>query len=166
MGLLSSLAKLFKALIKAIVNFIKKYFMVILMVVLIVCAVYFAPAIAGWLSSVGAPSFLSSAFTWVGANVTPLLSAAWNGITSLGNSTYEAFSAASLGTKAAIVTGISAAIAPEETAAVIADAGTLVGDSVAALASGIMSSPVGWAVIGLAAWLFFGGSKNKEREST
>lgn len=166
MGLIGSIGKLFKALIKAIVNFIKKYFMVILMVVLVVCAVYFAPAIAGWLSSVGAPSFLSSAFTWVGANVTPLLSAAWNGVASLGNSAYEAFSAASLGTKAAIVTGISAAIAPEETAAVIADAGALVGDSVAALASGVMSSPIGWAVIGLAAWFLIGSSKNTVKEST
>lgn len=155
MGLLSSLGKLLKAIIRAIVNFVKKYLLVIILIVLIVCAIYFAPLIAGWLTSVGAPTWLSTAFTWVGANITPLLSVAWDGVAALGQAAWSAFSGASIGTKAAIITGISAAIAPEETTQVLTDVGELAADSVGSLLSGVASSPVGLVAIGVCAWWLF-----------
>lgn len=160
MGLLSSIGKLLKAIIRAIVNFIKKYLSVIISIVLIVCAIYFAPVIAGWLTSVGAPTWLSTAFTWAGANVTPLLSVAWDGVAALGSAAWSAFSGASIGTKAAIITGVSAAIAPEETGRVLTDVGELAADTVGSLLSGAASSPVGLIAIGILAWWLF--SREKE----
>lgn len=160
MGLLSAIAKLFKAIIRAIINFVKKYFAIILMIVLICVAIYFAPAIAGWLTSVGAPEFLVSAFTWVGQSVTPLMSAAWEGLGNLASSAYGAFSKAEIGTKAGLLLGLSAAIAPEETAAVIAEAGGVVGTLAGAAVSGILGSSGGVIIFGvLAAWLLLRSGK-------
>lgn len=163
MGLLSAIAKLFKAIIKAIVNFVKKYFAIILMIVLICVAIYFAPAIAGWLTSVGAPEFLVTAFTWVGQNVTPLMTAAWEGLGNLASSAYGAFSRAEIGTKAGILLGLSAAIAPEETAAVIAEAGGVAGTLAGAAISGILGSSGGVIIFGfLAAWFLLRGKKEED----
>lgn len=162
MGLLSAIAKLFKAIIRAIVNFVKKYFAIILMIVLICVAIYFAPAIAGWLTSVGAPDFLVTAFTWVGQNVTPLMSSAWEGLGKLASSGYDAFSKAQIGTKAGILLGLAAAIAPGETAAVIAEAGGVVGTLAGAAISGVLGSSGGVIIFGcLAAWLLLRGKKKE-----
>lgn len=165
MGLFSAIAKLFRAIIKAIVNFVKKYWKIILMIVLIVVAIYFAPAIAGWLTSVNAPSFLVTGMQWVGANITPMLTSGWAGVTELAGQAWNAFSAASIGTKAAIVTGLSAAIAPEETAEVLKEAGALTGGLITGLASGLLSSPVGLVIAGVCAWLLFRGkSKDNDKQ--
>lgn len=161
MGILSAIGRLFKAIWNAIVNFIKKYFWIILLIIIIVCVVYFAPLIAGWLTSVGAPTWLSTAFTWIGANITPLLSTAWSGITAVAGGAWDAFASASIGTKAAIVLGAAAAIAPEETAALIGEAGQFVGDTIGTVVTGFVSSPFGLAVAaGLVWWFFFRKKEN------
>lgn len=165
MGLFSAIAKLFRAIIKAIVNFVKKYWKIILMIVLIVVAIYFAPAIAGWLTSVNAPSFLVTGMQWAGANLTPMLASGWSGVTQLAGSAWNAFSAASIGAKAAIVTGLAAAIAPEETAEVLKEAGALTGELVTGLASGLLSSPVGLIVAGVFAWLLLRGDGKSSEDS-
>lgn len=168
MGLLGSLGKLIGAIFGAIFKFIKKYLAIILIIVIIVCLIYFAPAIAGWLGSVGAPSWLTTTFTWVGQNLTqPListLSSCWNGVSSMFSSGYKSFADATIGTKAAIVTGLSAAIAPTETAAVLADAATLASSTVGSIVSGVASSPLGMAVIAGAIWYFFFSDRKKEPE--
>lgn len=168
MGVLSSIGRLFKAIWKAIVKFIKKYWLLIVAIILIVCLIYFAPLIAGWLTSVGAPTWLSTAFTWVGANITPLLSTAWSGITALAGGAWDAFASASIGTKTALLLGAAAAIAPEETADLIADvatfAGEVAGDVLGAAVGGLASSPLGFAVLaGLGIWLFMGSGSSGEK---
>lgn len=154
MGVLSSIGRLFKAIWKAIVDFVKKYFWIILLIILIVCAIYFAPLIAGWLTSVGAPTWLSSAFTWIGTNITPLLSMAWEGITTIAGYAYDAFSASSIGTKASLVLGAAAAIAPEETAELIGSVGELAFDGIGAVVGGVLNSPIGLPVVAFLAWWF------------
>lgn len=166
MGLLGSLGKLIGAIFGAIFKFIKKYLAIILIIVIIVCLIYFAPAIAGWLGSVGAPSWLTTTFTWIGQNLTqPListLSSCWNGVSSLFSSGYKSFADASIGTKAAIVTGLSAAIAPSETAAVLADAAALASSTIGSVVAGVASSPLGMAVIAGAIWYFFFSDRKKD----
>lgn len=166
MGILSAIGRVFKAIFKAIISFIKKYWKIILAVILIVCVIYFAPAIAGWLTSVGAPTWLSSAFTWIGANITPLLSSAWSGITALAGGAWDAFSSASLGTKALLVLGAAAALAPEETEALIGETmSTLVGVAgtvAGGILSGITSSPWGIAALAFGVWWFFLRDKDDE----
>lgn len=166
MGLLGSLGKLIGAIFKWIVNFVKKYLAIILTIVIIVCLIYFAPAIAGWLGSVGAPSWLTTAFTWVGETITPSLisglSSCWSGISSMFSSGWTSFSNATLGTKAAIVSGLSAAIAPSETAAVISDAAGLVVSTGGTFLSSLASSPWGVTVIAGAVWWFFFRKKGED----
>lgn len=166
MGLLGSLGKLIGAIFGAIFKFIKKYLAIILIIVIIVCLIYFAPAIAGWLGSVGAPSWLTTTFTWVGQNLTqPListLSSCWNGVSSMFSSGYKSFADATIGTKAAIVTGLSAAIAPTETAAVLADAASLASSTIGSVVAGVASSPLGMAVIAGAIWYFFFSDRKKD----
>jgi Ca2+/Na+ antiporter len=167
--MLSSLVKLIKKIISKIIDLVKEIFKKLWPLLLIIAIVFFAPAIAGFLGSIGAPQFLVSAFTWVGSTVTPILtsglSALWSGATSIASSGWSAFKAASMSTKLALVTGASALIAPEETAEFIGDAAEFVADTavgiVGAIASGILSNPLILVGGALALWLLF---RNKKQE--
>lgn len=159
MSLLGALFKLIKKIIGAIIKFIKKYLVIILLIIVICCAIYFAPAIAAWLGSVGAPTWMATAFQWAGTYVTPTFTTwvgyLWDGVSAISNKAWTAFSNARTGTQLAIATGLSAAIAPDETAEVIAEAGELAGDVVGSVASGLLSSPGSLILAGLGVWYFF-----------
>lgn len=166
MSLLGALFKLIKKIIGAIIKFIKKYLVIILLIIVICCAIYFAPAIAAWLGSVGAPAWMTTAFQWVGTYITPAFTTwvgyLWDGVSAISNKAWTAFSNARTGTQLAVATGLAAAIAPEETAAVIAEAGELAGDVVGSVVSGLLSSPGGLILAGAAIWYFFFKDKSRE----
>lgn len=157
--LFKAILGVFKRILRMIVNFVKKYWWVILMVV----AIYFAPVISSWLTSAGAPSWLSGAFSWVAGNVTPYVTSlvTWLGSSagSVVGSVGSWFSSLSFSQQAAVALGAAALIAPQETADVI-DAGVgAIGDVVgtvgAAIAGSVLSQPLVWVAAGLALWLLW-----------
>lgn len=157
-----SLWAIIKRILKAIIDFIKKYWWIILIIV----AIWFAPSISAFLASSGAPAWLSGAFTWIGANLTPTLmtvgSYLWSGAQTVGSGVADIWSGLSVGTKAALVVGASALIAPEETAAALEALSEGLGDVLGAGVGALVSSPLGIVVLGaLAFWLFAG--KGSER---
>lgn len=162
MKILKAIWAAIKTVIKAIVKFIKKYWWIILVVV----AIYFAPTIAGWLSSAGAPSWLSGAFTWIGSTITPTLTSlvSWvaSGAGSLWSASTSAWASLSFGQQLALGIGAVAALAPEETAAAIDSVGSFIGDTVAtvggAVASGLFGGNGLWLIGGgLALWWLLSG---------
>lgn len=159
MSLLGALWNLVKAIFGAIFKFIKKYLAIILVILIIVCIIYFAPAIAAWLGSVGAPGWLVTAFEWIGTTITPTFTQwvgyLWDGVSSLASKSWTAYSNAGLGTQLSIATGLAAAIAPEETAALLEEAGSLIGDVIGNLATGLLTTPVGLGIAAFAVWWLF-----------
>lgn len=174
MSILSSILDwikaVFKKLVEFIVDFIKKYWVLIA----IVAIIWFAPAIGAYLGSIGAPSFITSAFTWIGATVTPVLisglTASWAWVSAGATSAWAAFAGASLVTQAAIVIGAGVLLAPEETAELISEtaelAAELITTVVGAVASGTgISSALAIGGIGLLAyWFFIGRSSDDDRQ--
>lgn len=155
-----AIKKVFSKILNAIKAFIKKFWVVLL----VVAALWFAPAIGGWFASIGAPSWLTSAFSWVGANVTPTVTSigSWlaSGGKALGSSIADGWAALSLGQKAAVGVGGMALLAPEETADFLQEAakdlGDLAGDVVGGVTAGFVSSPVGTLImVGLGVWALF-----------
>lgn len=172
MSLLGSLGDLIKALIKKIVDFVKKLFKKLWPLILLVVVVIYAPVIGGWLSANGA-TWLGSAFSWVGTNVTPwvssTLSSIWSGAKALAGKAWSAFKGLELGQQASIITGASALLAPEETAAVLGEAASLATDLFLATAGGIVSSvlsnPIALVALGVGAyWLLGGFSSSSDTE--
>lgn len=153
MGLFSSLFKLIKAIIKKIVAAVKKIVKAIWPLLLIVAAIYFAPVVGSFFSSIGMPSIGTFFSTTVGSLTAPVgswLSSLWGGVTSLGGSAWAAFKSLELGTQIAAVTGAAALLAPEETADVIAEVGTVIGDVAGTLVGGVAS--------GIPTWVWLGGA--------
>lgn len=143
MGILSRLFKAIfaaiKKLVKAVVGLIKKFWPILL----IFAAIYFAPAITGFLSSMGAPSFLTSTFSWVATTLTPYATSAvsWlmSGAGSLWTSATQAFAGLTLGQKAALTVGALAMLAPDETKDFLVEVGETVGDSVAIVGGSLLA---------------------------
>lgn len=165
MGLLSAIGRLFKAIFKKLLNLIKRIFKKLWWVILVLAIIWFAPAILGYLTSIGAPSFLTTAFSAI-STVTPYLTSAvsWisSGAGSLISSAWSGYKSLELGTQLAIAGGAAALIVPEETTDVIKEAGKLAGDVIGATAGaagsivkGFFSSPGGLALAGLGIWYFF-----------
>lgn len=169
MGILSALwdliAKIFDAIFSWLGDFLGDWFLVILIIV----AIWFAPVITAWLTSVGAPGFLVSAFQTL-AVATPWVQSAgawlWKGGASLLSSAWSGFKALDVGTQAAIVLGAAAAIAPEETETLLTEAVDLATDIVTntggAVLGALSKSPVAWIVGGVAAWFFFFRNKGED----
>lgn len=170
MGILSALwdliAKIFDSIFSWLGDLLGDWFLIILIVV----AIWFAPVITAWLTSVGAPGFLVSAFETL-AVATPWVQSAgawlWEGGASLLSSAWSGFKALDVGTQAAIVLGAAAALAPEETEALLAEAVDLATDIVTntggAVLGALSKSPVAWIIGGIAAWFLFFRDKNDER---
>jgi hypothetical protein len=160
--MLSSLGKLLKKIVSKLLDFIKKILKNLWPLLILVAIVFFAPLAAAWLASVGAPTFLTTAFTWVGANVTPLLSTAlsslWAGGKAVVGAAYSAFSAASTSTKLSLVGGAAALLAPEETAEFISEVGEYVAETATTVLGGIVGTLVSNPIIliggGLLLWWF------------
>lgn len=155
MSIFSSLMNLIKKIVKKVIDLVKKLFKKFWPLLLVVALIYFAPVIAPFLTQIGLPtlgSFFSSIATTVTPALTEGLSWAWSGVSKAAKSGWTAFSGLSLGTQASVVAGAAALIAPEETADLLSEVVSTVGDGLASLISAIPSS-VWWLAGGaLALW--------------
>lgn len=171
MGILSSIWKLFKAVVKKLFKFVAAIFKKFWWVILIVAIIYFAPVIAAYLASAGAPEFLVTAFTWIGGAtpvVASIVDAAIGGAAALGGAAWAAYASAGLGTQLAIAVGASMLLAPEETMQVIADATEIVVDVAGNVLGGIakgIGSTTWWIVGGLAAYFLFFRGKDSDDDN-
>lgn len=156
MSIFSKLFAALKKIISKIVSFVAKILKKIWPLLLAIAVVYFAPSIAGWLGSAGAPTWLSGAFEFIGTTVTPYLASAGSWLLSAGSTIFSGASAAwsglSMGTKASVVLGAATLLAPEEMAGLATEVGTVIGDTIGAvggsIATGFASSPIGMLAIG------------------
>lgn len=167
MSLLSSIWRLIKKIFSAILNWLSDIFGELFLILLIIVLIYFAPVIAAYLASVGAPAFLVTAFE-VLAMATPYVVSAvtwlWEGGASLLSAAWSAYSGLSVGTQAAIAIGAAALIAPAETQALLGDAMDVIGTGVSTIAGAVLSSPVGLGLVALGIWWFFLRDKKEEKE--
>lgn len=169
----ASIGRLIKKIFKAIFKFIAKLIKALGPLLLILAVIWFAPAIAGWLTSVGAPSFLTTSFSYLATTVTPLLQTAvsWLGSTVGRGATalWSSFSDAKLGTQLSILGGAAALIAPDEFGEVIQDAADLASDVIGTVAgavgSSIFNSPVGVAAIAAGLYFLVGRERNNNDQA-
>lgn len=165
MSIFSSLMNLIKKIVKKVVDLVKKLFKKFWPLLLVVALIYFAPVIAPFLTQIGLPtlgSFFSSIATGVTPTLTKALSWAWSGVSGAAKSGWTAFSGLSLGTQASVVAGAAALIAPEETADLLSEVVSTVGDGVTALLEAVPSS-VWWLAGGaLALWLLWPSKRQEE----
>lgn len=177
MSFLNSLASWFKAIFKAIFKFVTKLLKQLWPLILVIAVIYFAPAIGLWLTSAGAPAWLSSSFVWIGANVTPLLTSAissvWSGTAALAGNAWTAFKAAELTTQLMVLGATAALIAPDETAALISDAVKTVAGVVTDVTSDVAGSILTMDILGVPLWGWAAGaiaifflSKKREPDDT
>lgn len=168
MGLLSSIWNLIKKIFSAIFSWLADLFGDWFLVLLILVVIWFAPVIAAWLVSVGAPAFAVSFFEAISV-LTPYLQAAgawlWKGGGQLVSTAWDAYKGLSAGMQASIAIGAAAMIAPEETAAVLEDAAAVVATGASAVFGAVVSNPVGFAVIAGALWFFLSGRKRERAPS-
>lgn len=174
------ISKIFKAIfaavkkvIKAIWKFIKKYWFIILLLVII----YFAPLLTTWLTSVGAPAWLSTSMMWIATNVTPMLMSAVGWVISSGGALLSSagtwFGSLGFGAQAALIAGATYLLAPEETteaiSSMISGVADMVGDIAGAVVGGVgtalFSSPLGLLLAGVGLYWLFGGSKKKKDDA-
>lgn len=164
MGLLSAIGRLFKAIFAKLMKLIKTIFKKFWWVLLIVAIIWFAPAIAAFLTANGAPAFLVSAFNGV-ATLTPYLQSAVSWLGSSGGSVLDkawtGFKALEFSTQLAVVGGAAALIAPEETMEVISETVSLAGDMVGAVV-GAASSALGPLLLGAVGLYFLFFRKKSE----
>lgn len=168
MSVLSSLGKLVKAIITKVLSFLKKILKKLWPLLLVIGLIYFAPVITGWLTTIGAPSFLTSVFSAL-STITPYVSSvlSWigGGASSIASTAWTAFKGAEFSTQAAVVLGASAMIAPEETAEVVEDvvetAGSLVGTALSSVVSAVAKSPALLVALGFGAWMLLGGRRQQ-----
>lgn len=167
---------IFKKLLNVIVDFLKKYWVIIALIAII----WFAPAIATWLTTSGAPSWLSGTFSWIGSTITPIVAQAgtalWDGVTTFASGAWGAFTDAGFGTQLAVIGVAGMLLAPEETAKIISDVGEAAGDLIGVVADAtvgaVASSPLIWiAVLGVGAYFVLSNdddssSDDKETSST
>jgi len=170
MGIFSKLFAALKKIITKIVSFVGRILKKIWPVLLIIGAVFFAPSIAGWLTTSGAPSWLSGFFDVIGTTITPGLQSLGAWALSAGSSLFSGagavWSSLSLGTKASLVLGAATLLAPEEMADLATEIGTTIGDVVGAgagaIASGFASSPFGMLAIGAVLLFLLSRSSSNE----
>lgn len=168
MSIVSALFKLLRTIFKRVMSFVAKVFKAIWPLLLVVAVIYFAPTITAWLTSAGAPSWLTTAFSTL-STVTPYVTTAVNwlitGAGSLASSAGAAFSKLGLGAQLALVAGAAAALAPDEFTNLVSEAATLAGNlastALGAVAGAVASSPIGVLAIGAGLMFFLGKDRNK-----
>jgi phage-related protein len=179
MGILDSIGDFFSKIFEKILEVIKKIIKALLPLLIIIAVIYLAPYVATYLTTIGAPAWLSGAFSAIGSLAPYITSAAqavgtWIG--SVGSSAWTAFKSLEFSTQAQLVTGAAALIAPEETAAILADGVELAGDAFSTIAGGLLdgagsligsalSSPIGIAAIGIGIWYFFIRDKGESSDA-
>lgn len=111
------------------------------------------PAIGAWLSSAGAPTWLSSLFASAPGYIAKGASWLWDGVGSAAGSAWKGFAALPFGTQAAIVAGTAALVAPEETVELVKEVGNTVGDA----ASSVIEGVTGFKIGGVPWWVWLVG---------
>lgn len=167
----AALWKVIKRIFTAIFEWIRDFLKEFWWILLIIAIIYFAPAIIGWLTANGAPSFVITAMEGISV-LTPYVTSAvqwvWGMVSSGATSAWTAFKGLELGQQAAILFGAAALLAPEETAAVVSAAvdmaAGVVETVVGAAASGLGSSGLGMLLLGGAALWFFATSGSEESD--
>lgn len=168
MSFFSAVWNLVKKIFSKLFSWLKEIFGDWWWLLLIIAVIWFAPAIAGWLASVGAPEFLVSAMTWIGSTMTPYVVTAggwlWSGGASLVSSAWTAYKGLDFGTQAMLAVGAAALLAPEETEAVLEEGVDLVTDVIGTVGSAIASSSAFMWALGAAAiyFLFLRDTKKEE----
>lgn len=168
-NILSSLWKLIKKIFKVIIDFISNILGDWWLLILVIAVIWFAPAIAVWLAGMGAPSWCVAAFEAISV-LTPTITswgtAIWNGVSGAAGSAWTTFGQLTAGQQAAVALGASAALAPDETAEVLADVGNIAGEVIGSVVGGLSSTPLGSMIlVGLGVWAvfyLFGGGKDKK----
>lgn len=159
----SSLWKAIKAIVKKIFEFIKKFLKKFWVLIALVAVFWFAPAIAGYLASAGAPSWLTGAFSWISTSITPAVATTgeWlmSGAGQLGGWLKAGWASLTFGQKATMAVGAAGLLAPEETVKFLGDVAETVGDvagaGLGAIAAATTKSPLVVAAIAFAVWYFF-----------
>lgn len=170
MSILSALGNLLKALFKKLVNFVKAFFKKLWPILLIIAVIYFAPVLAAWLTSIGAPSFIITAMeavTTLTPWITDAVAWAWTGITEFSATSWATFAEMGWETELIIGAGIAAAAAPEETTALAEEVVTTVADVAAgvtgSIAGAIARSPLGILALGAGAFFLLGNKRDDSR---
>lgn len=156
MKFFKAILSFFKKLLKKLLDFIKKYWWLILALLVI----WFAPAISTWLAGAGAPSWLTSTFTWIASNITPSLVSLGQWVGGGVVSGWSWFKSLSIGQMAAVGFGAMAMISPDSAKEVVEGAiedittigGAVVG-GVTSVVGSALSTPLKWLGFGLLAWV-------------
>jgi len=170
MSIIGSLFKLITAIIKKVFRFFAKLFKAILPLLIAVAVIYFgAPYLATFFTGIGAPAWLTTAITSLPGYIKAGLSYAWDLATPLLGSIKEGagkvwgwFSQLELGTQAMIALGTSYAVAPEETAALIEDVATGIGDLAETVISSALGGGLGLLLVAGAAFFFLSRKEDPE----
>lgn len=148
MGILSAIWRLISKIFSVVLGWLKKLFSRFFWIILIVAIIWFAPVIAAWLTSVGAPSFVVSMFEAISV-ATPYVQSAgswlWDKGSSLVSSAWSSFRGLDAGTQASVALGAAALLAPEETANLVSDAGGLLVDAIGTIGGALFSNP--WIMV-------------------
>lgn len=173
MSIFSKLWAAIRKIVSKIFTFVKKILEKLWPLLLALAVIWFAPAIAGWLTTAGAPAWLSGAFSFIGTTVTPYLTSAasWlmSGAGSLFSGAAAVWSSLSMGTKASVVLGAATLLAPEEMADLAEEVGTVIGDTIgtagSSLAAGFATSPLGMILIGASIWFLLSRSRDEDNSA-
>jgi hypothetical protein len=164
MGILSSILNIFKSIFSKIFSIIKSVFAQLWPLLIIIALIYFAPVIASYFGSIGAPAFLVDAFQTLSL-ATPYLVSSLQWVidagASLGAEAWDAWKELDLATQVGIGLGTSFLLAPEETVAIVKDIADTVGTVVGGVASGLLNSPIGLGILAVGAFFLFGGQDGK-----
>lgn len=169
MGFLSAIWNLIKKIFSAVLGWITKLFSKFFWIILIIVVIWFAPVIAAFLLEVGAPTFLVTAFETI-AIATPYVQSAgmwlWSQGSSLVSTAWQAYRGLDAGTQAAVALGVAAAIAPEETAALLDETIELATSVGGSLIGALARNPTVMIAAGVIGWWFLFGRKKHDNEST
>jgi len=163
MSVFGSLFKLITSILKKVFNAFRKLFKVLLPIIIMVAIVYFgAPYLASFFTSIGAPTWLTSAISALPGYIGSGLSYLWDKASIMfdlikegASSLFKWYKQLDIGTQAMIGLGVSYAIAPEETLQLVEDVAAGIGDLTEGVISAALNSGFGTVLLfGLAAWLF------------
>lgn len=125
MDFISSIFSFVSAIVTRIARAIAKFVQQALPLLIVLAVIFLAPMVAGYLTTLGAPGFLVTAFEAIGTlspYVASIASFVTSGVAMVGASAWTAFSGLSLGTQIAVGFGVGALIAPDEAAEVVESA--------------------------------------------
>lgn len=145
MSIGSSLGAWIKAVLRGVLKFLRDLVKQLLPLILIAGALYFlGPTIGGWLSGIPGMGGLATWFTNFPSMLTTWLGSAWGWI----KSGWTWFASLSFGTQALVFLGAAFILAPEETADLIGEVASGVGNVALNVAKSVVSNPVVLLIVG------------------